>query len=69
MTETNIQRPICLDLGRCHGCMGCVEMCPDIVGWDTETERPYLKRQDATEAEIQDAMACCPKDCFEFADE
>jgi ferredoxin len=49
--------------------MGCVEMCPDIVGWDAETERPYLKHQDATEEEIQDAMACCPKDCFEFADE
>lgn len=69
MNDTNRKRPLSLDLGPCHGCMGCVEMCPEIVGWDDETERPYLKRQEATEEEIRDAMSCCPKDCFEFTEE
>lgn len=69
MSDNKKLRPINLDLGRCHGCMGCVEMCPNVVGWDEENERPFLKRHEASEDEFQEALACCPKDCFEFADD
>ncbi|MGE4292162.1 MAG: ferredoxin [Desulfovibrio sp.] len=69
MHEDTQKRPLILHLERCHGCMGCAELCPAVVGWDEDNERPFLKRLEVTEGEIQEAMACCPKDCFEFSGE
>lgn len=69
MSTSETKRPLTLDLSRCHGCMGCVEMCPEVVGWDEANQRPFLKRLEVSEEEIREAMANCPKDCFEFAGE
>jgi hypothetical protein len=69
MSESENKRHVTLNLEHCHGCMGCVEMCPEVVGWNDANDRPYLKRLDVTEEEIQEAMACCPKDCFEFEED
>ncbi|MEF2144889.1 MAG: ferredoxin [Desulfovibrionaceae bacterium] len=68
LNQDTKQREIILDQGRCHGCMGCHEMCPALIGWDEENDRPILKKNKATEEEIQEAMACCPKDCFELGE-
>ena len=58
------EREIILDLGTCTACTGCVELCPDIFGWDENTDRPYLKRTRATPEELQDVIAVCPGDCI-----
>lgn len=67
MSETTHE--ILLDLGPCHGCSGCHEMCPEIFGWDDDNDRPYLKRPDATEEEIREALSLCPKECIQLADD
>jgi ferredoxin len=53
-----------LDLERCTGCQACVELCPEVFGWDETTELPFLKTSQSTEAEVLKAAAFCPKDCI-----
>lgn len=66
-TETKTHE-IGLDLGRCHGCMGCVELNPEIFEWDENNDQPHLLKGRASEEEIQEVIACCPKDCIFLAD-
>jgi ferredoxin len=72
MTETlttiDETREIGLDLGRCHGCMGCVELAPELFEWDDDNDQPRLRKGRATEEEVREVMACCPKDCIFLAD-
>lgn len=68
MTESK-KHDIGLDLGACNGCYGCVDLNPEIFGWDDDSERPFLIRQEATRDEVAEAIACCPGDCIFLEDE
>lgn len=58
-----------LDLGNCSCCMGCVELNPDVFAWDDNLDQPQLLKSEATEEEMQDVVACCPKDCIYLVDD
>ena len=62
------EREIILDIGPCNACTGCVELCPEIFGWDENAGRPYLKRSTASPEEVQDIVATCPGDCIAVSD-
>lgn len=62
-----MEHDILFELSECNNCMGCIDLNPEIFGWDENTDRPYLKKNKATEDEIRDALSCCPGDCISLA--
>lgn len=71
MSEKNDQkrREIILDLGECNCCMGCIDLNPEIFGWDDASQRPSLIVSKASEDEIWDVLSCCPGDCITLSEE
>ncbi len=58
---------VILDDGECIGCQSCIELCPDVFGFDDETEKAYVYEQYSGDEEcIEDAAAACPVDCIEI---
>lgn len=60
----NEKKTIHLEPSSCNGCEGCIELNPEIFGWDDATDRPFLITNEASEEEIRDVMACCPGSCI-----
>ncbi len=61
-----MSQKVTLDEDECIGCQSCVEICPDVFGFDDETEKAFVYEQyDAGEECIEDAAASCPVDCIE----
>ena len=54
-----------LDLGYCTSCQACIELCPEVFGWDETSDLPYLKTSQGSEEDLRKAAAYCPKDCIE----
>ena len=57
-----------LDLGHCSGCQACMEMCPEVFGWDDDLDRPVLKTPCGPREQVIQVAAFCPKDCIRVAD-
>jgi ferredoxin len=54
----------------CIGCQSCVELCPDVFGFDDETEKAYVYKEHPMDEEcIENAAASCPVDCIEVEEE
>lgn len=65
--EAEEQVEVDLDLEHCSGCQGCVEMCPEVFGWDDAAELPVLKNSVGPREQVLQAAAFCPKDCIRVA--
>ncbi|GAB7023016.1 4Fe-4S domain-containing protein [Salidesulfovibrio brasiliensis] len=63
------KKEVGLDLSGCNGCYGCVDLNPEVFGWDDGTEKPFLVKPEATEEEIAEAAMCCPGDCIFLVDD
>ncbi|BBD06881.1 ferredoxin [Desulfovibrio ferrophilus] len=64
--ETQLE--YCVNTTECSGCLACVEMCPDLFGWDDINEQVIIKKECADADEVAQAMAYCPNDCIESPD-
>jgi ferredoxin len=62
--EQRIARVV-VDLVHCTGCGACSEVCPEVFGFDEQTELPFLKADPPIEACVWKAVAYCPEDCIE----
>jgi ferredoxin len=61
---------VTLDDEECIGCQSCIELCPDVFGFDDETEKAYVYEQYSEDEEcIEDAAAACPVDCIDVEEE
>jgi ferredoxin len=59
-----------IDEDECIGCQSCVEICPDVFGFDDETEKAFVYKEYSGDEEcIEDAAAACPVDCIEVEEE
>lgn len=68
MTDQASNKPeVDLDLEDCTGCQACVELCPEVFGWDEALERPVLKALSGPREEVLKAAAFCPKSCIRVA--
>ncbi|WP_045219167.1 ferredoxin [Desulfonatronum thioautotrophicum] len=56
-----------LDLEHCSRCQGCVEMCPEVFGWDDTMDLPVLLAPTGPREEVLQVAAFCPKDCIRVA--
>ena len=56
---------VTLDEDECIGCQSCNEICPEVFGFDDETEKAYVYEQYSGDEEcIEEAEASCPVECI-----
>ena len=61
---------VALDEEECIGCQSCTDLCPDVFGFDDETEKAFVYGQYSADEEcIEDAAAACPVDCIDVDEE
>ena len=63
-------REITIDRDECLGCESCVELCPEIFGFDENEGKAYIKQLEGCDDEvIQEAVDNCPAGCITFIPE
>jgi ferredoxin len=55
-----------IDEDECIGCESCVEICPEVFGFNDDTTKAYVLDEDKGDVEcVEEAVASCPTDCIE----
>ena len=58
---------VIIDQDECIGCESCVEICPEVFGFDESDEKAYvIDSQAASQDKIQEAMDSCPTECISW---
>lgn len=56
---------VIIDEAECVGCESCVEICPEVFGFDENAEKAnVINAEGGPEEEIQEAIDSCPVDCI-----
>ncbi len=62
-----MSKQVSIDHEECLGCEACVELCPEIFGFDIDETKAYvLMAEDGDEDCIEEAMASCPAACISY---
>lgn len=62
-------RKVYIETEECIGCESCVELCPEIFGFDEAAEKAHvILPEGGSEACIEDAMETCPVECIHWDD-
>ncbi|MGB5984894.1 MAG: ferredoxin [Desulfobacterales bacterium] len=60
-------KKVYIETEECIGCESCVELCPDVFGFDEDEEKAYvIKPEGGDEACIDEAMETCPVECIHW---
>ena len=63
--DNNMSEQVSINQAECLGCEACVELCPEIFGFDIDETKAYvLMAEDGDEDCIEEAMASCPAGCI-----
>jgi ferredoxin len=63
-------REITIDTEECLGCESCVEICPEIFGFNETEQKAYVKQlEGCSDDVIQEAVDSCPAGCITFVSE
>lgn len=61
---------VVIDTDECIGCQSCVEICPEVFGFDDDEEKAYvIKPEGGPEDEIQEAIDSCPVECISLEED
>lgn len=56
---------VVIDEEECMGCEACVEIVPDVFGFDDDSGKAFVTMPEGgDEGLIEDAMDACPADCI-----
>ncbi|MGM0452423.1 MAG: ferredoxin [Thermodesulfobacteriota bacterium] len=56
---------VVIDTDECTGCESCVELCPEVFGFDEDNEVAYvILPEGGPEDQIQEAIDNCPVECI-----
>lgn len=62
-----MSKKVCIETEECIGCESCVELCPDVFGFDDSSEKAFiLKAEGGSEECIEEAVETCPVDCIHW---
>lgn len=62
-----MSKKVVLDQEECIGCESCVEICPEVFGFDEDEEMAYLIMEEGgPEDKIQEAIDSCPSECISW---
>jgi len=62
-----MSRKVVIETEECVGCQSCVELCPDVFGFDEDTEKAKVIREEGgSESCIQEAVETCPVECIHW---
>ena len=55
-----------IDQGECLGCESCVELCPEVFGFNENLGKAEVLKEDGEEKCIDEAVASCPAGCISW---
>jgi ferredoxin len=60
-------KTVVIDEEECLGCEACVELCPDIFEFDSDTEKAIVIKPEGGDEEcIEEAIGSCPAECITY---
>jgi ferredoxin len=60
-----MSKKVYIDTEECIGCESCVELCPDVFGFDDESETAFVILPEGGPEEcIDGAIETCPVECI-----
>ncbi|MDR9502151.1 MAG: ferredoxin [Desulfurivibrionaceae bacterium] len=58
-------KQVVIDTDACIGCQSCVEICPELFGFDDSEEKAFVINPDGGEATCaEEAAESCPVECI-----
>ena len=58
-------KKVYIETEECIGCESCVELCPDVFGFDDGTEKAFvILTEGGPEECIDEAIETCPVECI-----
>lgn len=58
---------VVIDHDECIGCEACVELCPEVFGFDDDEEKAFVIEGKEGGADcVDEAIASCPAECIEM---
>lgn len=58
---------VSIETEECIGCQTCVEICPEVFGFNEDEEKAYvIKPTGGPEDDIQEAVDSCPVECIHW---
>ena len=56
---------VVIDQDECIGCEACVEVCPEVFTFDSDTEKAsVIEGADGDADCVEEAIASCPAECI-----
>lgn len=62
-------KKVVLNEMECEGCQSCVEVCPEVFGFNEDTEKAYIIDPNGPEDCIEEAINMCPVECIRWEEE
>jgi ferredoxin len=66
MNAENTLVTVSIETVLCRGCEACVELAPEVFGFDPHAEVATVKSPTCTQAQAREAAVYCPEDCIEW---
>ena len=64
-----MSKKVFIDTEACNGCESCVELCPEVFGFDDEAEKAFvITTEGGPEQCIDEAIETCPAECIYWDD-
>ena len=60
-------KQVTIDTEECIGCQSCVEICPEVFGFNDDEEKAFVINPDGGDIECaEEAAASCPAECIDI---
>ncbi|MCU0557023.1 MAG: ferredoxin [Desulfobacterales bacterium] len=60
-------KKVYIDTEECIGCESCVELCPEVFGFDEDSEKAHvIMPEGGSEECIDEAIETCPVECIHW---
>ncbi len=62
-----MSKTVIIDRDECIGCESCVEICPEVFGFDEQDEKAFVIIPAGGDEEcIEEAISSCPVECISW---